>query len=126
MEKIKYYEIGYGSPEDSCDVTLTHTEKFTKEDIENLLVEYLRSTKKYPSKYRYDNNFDEILPHFISYLCKKKGFKKLYYTTKYGLFGWANVFDKKSWKSQRGSCLESLTNKLLKYKKFQKMRYKND
>jgi len=120
MKKIKYYEIGYSSPEDSCYVTLTHTEKFTNKDIENLLVEYLRLSKKYPRKHSNDNSFGMILSNFILYLCRKKGFKELKYTDLYSLFGWPDVFDKNSWIGQRGNSLDSLTNKLLKYKKFQK------
>jgi hypothetical protein len=45
-----FYEIGYGSYEDSCYTPLVHTNKFSKEELENMfvdaVVEYLINREK--------------------------------------------------------------------------------
>lgn len=117
MNTIKYYRIGYGSPEDSYYEILTHTKIFTEEDIENMMVEYITKNKRYPYKRHFwENKFDSIVYKFINFLCKKKGFKKLEYTSQFCRFGWASVFDKNDWdKSERGK-LDNLTDKILKTK----------
>ena len=114
---MKYYLIGYHSYEECPDVTLIHEQDFTSEDIENMLVEYIKSRKDLPDKHDYKNNLSDIMfcykdnGGFIRFLCEIKGFKEIKYKTTYKPFGWANVFDEKDWDGQRDG-LKSLTNKL--------------
>ena len=117
MNEVNYYQIGYGSYEDSDIVTLTHTEKFSEEDLEDMLVEYLNSKKNLPNKTDTGKNrLDRIMPeNFIPFLCKKKGFKKLKYTSEFVRFGWPDIFDKNDWKGQREG-LNSITDRLVRRK----------
>jgi hypothetical protein len=117
MKDIYYYVLGYNSYEDSEKTGLTHTKKFTEADIEDFLVEYLNSRKNLPSKTIIGRNtLAEIIPYgFISFLCRKKGFKKIKYEARYFKFGWPDIFDKNDWKGQRDG-LNSITDRLIRKK----------
>ena len=115
MKEINYYSIGYSSYEDSCYDILTHTKKFTEQDIEYFLVEYINSRKNLPSKTLvFSNTLSEIIPyHFISFLCRRKGFKRVKFTVDFSRFGWPDIFDKNDWKSERKE-LDPITDKLIR------------
>jgi hypothetical protein len=117
MKKNYYYLIGYSSYEDSREIPLSNTKKFTESDIEDFLVEYINSRKNLPTKtFISRNTLAEIIPNgFVSFLCRKKGFKKLEYTSQYFRFGWPDIFDKNDWESERDG-LNSITDRLVRRK----------
>lgn len=115
---MKFYKIGYHSYEECPDVTLCHEKDFTKEDIENMLVEFIKSCKDLLNKeFTYKNNLSEIMfgrhkgKNFITFLVEEKEFITVKYTAQYSAFGWADVFTRGDWEDDRED-LKTLTDKL--------------
>lgn len=105
-----FYNIGYNSYEECPDVTLCHEKEFTREDLENMVIEAIKEIIP-QRKFDYDfkENYGDLL--FSSYegkcvldvLCDGFGFSRIKYTAQFSAFGWASIFDDDDWESDSKS-----------------------
>lgn len=101
------YQIGYSTWEESSYVELYHEQKFTEDDITNMVaeaiyarIEYLKannafSNDKYMNKFSsyWDTYTDTSIP---DWLIKNKGFVKIEYDLSWSCDGWECVFKENS------------------------------
>jgi len=104
-----YYEVGYGSYEDSYYVTLTHAEQLTEAQLTELVTQAMEQTALRLAKST--KHFDYKLLHVSDLVAdglfteemKKLGFAELTYQVKFSMFGWESIFNEEhSWLNQVG------------------------
>jgi hypothetical protein len=116
------YKIGYTSYEESSFVELEHEQKYTHQElseiIANATVEVVKVLKKIPNSYTH--SFQDVFEglysecNVISYLIANKGFKRIEYQDVWSVFGWASIFDKTDWGSEnRDWELDFIVEKIL-------------
>ena len=120
---LYYYQIGYGSYEDSDDVMLSHEQKFTEKQFRDLCFEaapqaarnYVGHRKlKYIKKLlcrprrRKEITFQDLFPFVAEQLIMHHGFKLVQSEQRFFMFGWPNIMDPKHWEDQRDEDLDAL------------------
>lgn len=121
------YKIGFTSYEESNFVELENVNKFTYEELRDIVaratVEVVKQLKSLPlekQNYVYTHNFEDIFrSHYCrdieeislsSILISKFGFKRIEYEQTFSVFGWPSIFHKGDWRGQRDEDLEYITN----------------
>ena len=120
-----FYEVGYGSYEDSGYIQLFHKKEFSEEEFEALILEVApeaaeRSLERQESledetqkgDYYRGHRFEDMYPHIAALLIEKHGFREISYCARYSVFGWPNLLDKSDWGSDRDETLTRLTDRL--------------
>lgn len=108
-----FYEIGYGSPEESEFSSLTHESKLTEDDIDTMIIEAIIKIVE-DAENIYISGYEDMHHSVIEYLVQEKGFEKVEYEEKWSVFGWPSLFDKEDWGEQRGEKLNKITEELNK------------
>lgn len=119
---IYLYKISYGSFEDSSTICLTHTAKYSKNDLNKMIAEialnYLKNEDKLfdeEDKLYFDaelNTFSTLFlcndcektydkPYIAHKLITEYGFKMLEFETEWHCEGWASLINLESWKNSR-------------------------
>lgn len=105
-----FYEVGYGSPEDSSYRQIQHEKLFTEDEFDNLvlscvpeaLINYIKGRKSWGLD-RLDKemhiNFSELHNHVTKILCNKHGFSPIKLTACFSTFGWADLIQDEGWDS---------------------------
>lgn len=115
------YKIGYTSYEESSFVELEHEQKFSHQELSELIAEATVETfKKLRGKSNiYIHNFQDVFHdiyntqyNIVSYLIENKGFKRIEYQDVWSVFGWASIFDRQDWGSDRDPELDFIVNKM--------------
>jgi hypothetical protein len=125
------YKVGYGSYEDSGDVTLSHEKLFSKEEFNKMAVEasvavvrkaYAREdgsrwsaiddlsrsdSERYPNHELH--SFSDIYWDVAKEMCEMFGFKEVKFAAGFFCFGWASIFDQADWDSDRDDELKAVT-----------------
>jgi hypothetical protein len=93
------YDIGYYSYEDSSYAQLTHSEKYTDEDLRGLVEEAVLAivAVEKAREHGYVSTYDSIHHEVIEWLLTEKGFSKLELTATWNCFGWGSIFMKGDW-----------------------------
>lgn len=123
-----FYTVGYGSYEDSGNISLVHRKEYTEEEFENMVKEcakivteqylYKEKEKRIKDKERLQFtlefndplkvDFSDIYEKVADLLCIKYTFKKLKYTQRYSVFGWANLVGENNWEEESDEKLNKL------------------
>ena len=115
--KTYFYSIGYYSCEESRYEQLSHTKKFSHQQITKMIAEGCIAL--WPKREHVDAlKFQDLMSDFdkmdiIAWLIKNKGFKKVKQTT-WSCFGWADVMNKGSWEEERGELDDDLCDAITK------------
>lgn len=110
-DKIYYYEIGWGSHEESRYITLTNKAKYTKPQLNKIMQKAFKNLLDkgcLDNKYRI--SFADINFSIIDELILSFNFKKLEYQSTYRVFGSPNILDPEDWKGDRDKELDQLYN----------------
>lgn len=103
------YEIGYGSPEDSCYHQLWHDEEFSDEGLAQLVAE---ATIAVIHICKAENNsvhsFSSIHREVAEWLIEYKGFSRAEYKARWSCFGWASIFTDAGWDTYKDDPLIEL------------------
>lgn len=108
-----FYEIGYGSPEESSYFSLTHESKLTEDDINAMIIEAIIKVVE-DSDNIYISGYEDVHGSVIKYLVEEKGFKRVKYEARWTIFGWPSLFSQEDWRGQRGKRLDKITEELNK------------
>jgi len=117
-ERMYLYKIGYTSCEENGFWDLSHTEKFTQDDLTNMIAEAIVALKpEINNEYDYTKDLQEYFEHYegdtiASWLIKNKGFKAVDFQEVWSGFGWASVFDIKDWDEYRHDTDKDLVKKV--------------
>ena len=113
------YKIGYTSCEESGFWDLWHEQKFTQDDLTNMIAEAIIALKPQIHKddEEYTDNLQEYFEHYkreniASWLIENKGFKSVDFQEIWSAFGWASVFDINDWESYRDETDKKLVAKI--------------
>lgn len=125
------YKVGYGSYEDSGDVTLSHEKLFSREEFNKMAVEasvaFVKKAyacedgsrwsalddisrpdaEKYPKHELH--TFSDIYCGVAEQMCEMFGFKEVKFAAGFFCFGWASIFDQTDWDSDRDDELKAVT-----------------
>ena len=128
IEGIYFYEVGYGSCEDSGSIQLYHTTAFSKDEftemvkqcsvkpakdeLENQLNYCARremydaaldsSDPRFGRKHLPNVQFDSIYAKVAEQLCTIYGFLEVEYKEQVYFFGWSNLMAEESWTGHVG------------------------
>ncbi len=128
------YKIGYNSPEDSEYSEMEHKKKYSKEELNEIVINaVVRVLDKiacgdYPVYiFGEGPSYDDIHKYVIEEL-KQDGFKKVKYQSIWSCFGWASLIDKESWRRDRGDNLNQIFEAIPKetIEDLKKMARRND
>lgn len=113
------YNIGYNSYEESEYYQLYHEKKFNQKEFEGIVIEAVifvlkesesvENHKHYKHEGRPKITFQDILFSVVEVLVKNFGFKEVKFTSKFNVFGWADILDPDDWKIDRCERLNKLT-----------------
>ena len=108
------YEIGYGSPEDSGCHTLLHEEKYTDDQLADIVAEAVIAVIKLEKKCTYASvhSYAGIHDAVGEWLIDNKGFTVLQAQATWYCFGWASLFTTDDWPSYRDETLNKLVIKV--------------
>ena len=74
------YKIGYGGFEESGSIELCHEDKFTKEQMTDMIAEAVIYKIRNKDEYDYFYGYDHFINEFVAmYLIKEKGFSTVEY-----------------------------------------------
>jgi hypothetical protein len=102
------YNLGYYSHEESEYIQLYHSDKFTQEQFEEIIMKSVADIIG-ESKDK-DYTFEDIFTDVMEYLIKNVGFKKVKFDADFNIFGWPPILDKNDWKGERGELLDKLAD----------------
>lgn len=111
-----HYKIGYYSHEESNYEELQHENKFSDDELTEMIaeatVETIKKAKMTDNHYihNFQDVFDDKDNSLIIYLIEKFGFKLIIYESTWNVFGWASIFDKDEWRDDRGEHLDKITD----------------
>ncbi|VVB81324.1 Uncharacterised protein [uncultured archaeon] len=102
------YSVGYHTYEESDYRQLCHERKFSQQEFEDIVT---RTTAKIIKEYSKSERitFQDVLWSVVKEL-EKDGFQQASFAGKFHVFGWADIRDKKDWKSDREVLLNKLTD----------------
>ena len=112
------YKIGYGTYEENSYVELSHENKFTEEELTEMIASAIASLivhiepdengQYYAHQFKFDEFFNGIYrfdskerKDIVEWLIEVKGFKRIEYDVTWQGFGWCSVLDKGDWASSR-------------------------
>jgi hypothetical protein len=96
------YRIGYGSMEESSFWEFSHSEKFSDDElaevVENAIVDTIKGDRDRHDGEDCNMTFQDVMenPSFIEQL-EKRGFTRVEYTAKFSAFGWTRCDDPDDW-----------------------------
>jgi len=106
------YSVGYHTFEESDYVQLCHQRKYGQQEFEKFVIHATaKVTKHYTDRKRV--TFQDVLWNVVKEL-EKDGFQRAQFSAKFHVFGWADIMDKRDWKSDRDVLLNKLTNAVKK------------
>ena len=94
-----FYNIGYGSPEDSEYYTLIHDDRFDDTDLETMVFEAAEAVirEKQKETHHHLHGYNDISPYVADWLVANKGFRFIEYEAQWTCFGWPSMFVKDDW-----------------------------
>ncbi len=119
---MHFYDVGYGSYEDSSYYQYCHETAFTKEQfdqiIEDCLVEALHTT--FPSHeghhWYWPPNFSDVLgTHAFHNAVKKRGFTPIQFHQRWDCMGWGAIDDPSDWSESNKEILDRLLPRIPKH-----------
>lgn len=112
---VPLYKIGWYSYEESCYISFTHDEKYSHDELTKIIGEAaVKAIKEEKGeKHHYLHGFDDIFYAVADILGRDYGFAPLAYDEEWDIFGWASIFDKTDWGSNRDEVLDEITNTVL-------------
>lgn len=99
MEEVRYlYNIGYDTYEESDHRQFWHTEKFTAEQIEEIIAEVLIPLLKGSKLEEWESSFQDFFYLLVEGL-EKRGFVPVKFEADVSYFGWSGLL-RNNWEGQ--------------------------
>jgi hypothetical protein len=114
--EMYFYKIGYHSYEESAFAELTHENKYTDEEIHNIVsnavIRVLQEIVAKKKKCIFNSSYEGLHDLITEDLIEMDGFKKVKYQSIWSCFGWASVTNEEDWEGQRGDNLKRLSSEI--------------
>lgn len=112
-----YYEVGYGSYEDSGRIMLSHETLYDDAAFRQMCIDVSKlAMDKYQQKFQDDDitriSFDELYTFVAEALIEQYGFQQVIPSAGFFPFGWSNILDQDDWKTHRDEDLEAMRLKI--------------
>ena len=102
------YNLGYYSHEESEYIQLSHDNKFTQKEFEEIVMN--SAARIFDKESDKNISFQDIFLDVVDDLIKNCGFKKVDFEAEFSVFGWPHIMDKDDWKGERDKLLDKLTD----------------